>query len=384
MSQLWPRLRVGLLVLFFASAVFAQRDLATLVGTVTDPSGGVVANAKVTITEAGTGQVYTTTTGGTGDFVRPALKPSVYNVTVSAPGFRTSEQKDILLRAGERTGISFVLTIGDVGQTVEVTATAPLLQTESTQVGAAINSRTLTDVPLGGQRNFLYLARLSPGVLPAEPGARDSANGGLSAGGVRGNGQNNFLLNGVDNNVNTIDFLNQTSYAVGPSVEAISEMTVLTNGFNAEYGRAAGAVVNVNLKSGTNQLHGSLFEVLQNRDLNANSWTNNQAGKPRGPFVQNQFGATAGGPIKRNKLFVFGDYQGTRIASSGGIGGLGFSSANATIPTAAMKLGDFSSLLGAGATGTAAAANPISFVKGQIYDPLSTVSPANAPISRTA
>ena len=102
----------------------------------------------------------------------------------------------------------------------------------------------------------------------------------------------------------------------------------MTNGFNAEYGRAAGAVINVNLKSGTNEMHGSLFEILQNRDLNANSWTNNQANKPRGPFIQNQFGATAGGPIIKNKLFIFGDYQGTRIASSGGILGLGF--ANAT------------------------------------------------------
>ena len=171
---------------------------------------------------------------------------------------------------------------------------------------------------LGGQRNFAYLARLSPGVLPAEPGARDAANGGFSANGVRSNGQNNFLLNGVDNNVNTIDFLNQTSYAIGPSVEAIGEMNVMTNGYNAEYGRAAGGVVNVNLKSGTNELHGSLFEILQNKELNANSWENNLAGVPRGPFIQNQFGATAGGPIIKNKLFIFGDYQGTRIASSGG------------------------------------------------------------------
>ena len=321
-------------------------------GTVTDPSGGVVANAKVTITETGTGQVYTLLTSSTGDFVRPALKPSTYSVSVVAPGFRTSEQKDILLKAGERTGVTITLTIGDVGQTVEVTGATPLLQTESTQVGASMNSKTLTDVPLGGQRNFAYLARLSPGVLPAEPGARDSANGGFSAGGVRGNGQNNFLLNGVDNNVNTIDFLNQTSYSVGPSVEAIGEMSVQTNGVNAEYGRAAGAVINVNLKSGTNQLHGSLFEILQNKDLNANSWTNNQAGKPRGPYVQNQFGATAGGPIVKNKLFIFGDYQGTRIASSGGIQGLGFSNSNATVPTPAMKTGDFSSILGAAATGT--------------------------------
>src|SRR5215831_6005368 len=383
MHRLVAGLRVALMCLALASAALAQRDLATLVGTVTDPSGGVVANAKVTITEVGTGQVYTLVTTGTGDFVRPALKPSIYTVTVSAPGFRTAEQKDILLKAGERTGIDIRLVVGDVGQTVEVTGAAELLQTESTQVGASMNSKTLTDVPLGGQRNFAYLARLSPGVLPAEPGARDAANGGFSAGGVRGNGQNNFLLNGVDNNVNTIDFLNQTSYAVGPSVEAISEMSVQTNGFNAEYGRAAGAVINVNLKSGTNELHGSLFEVLQNRELNANSWTNNQANKPRGPYIQNQFGATAGGPIVKNKLFIFGDYQGTRIASSGGIQGLGFSNSTATIPTAAMKQGDFSSILGAGASGTDVNGNAINFVKGMIYDPLSTTGPANAPVSRT-
>ena len=383
MNRYLSGLRAALLALICASAALAQRDLATLVGTVTDPSDAVVANAKVTITEVGTGQVYSVTTGVGGDFVRPALKPSTYSVTVSAPGFKTAEQKDILLKAGERTGITISLTLGDVGQTIEVSSNAQLLQTESTQVGASINDKSLTDLPLGGQRNFAYLARLSPGVLPAEPGARDAANGGFSAGGVRGNGQNNFLLNGVDNNVNTIDFLNQTSYAVGPSVEAISEMSVMTNGFNAEYGRAAGAVVNINLKSGTNQLHGSLFELLQNKVLNANSWTNNQANKPRGPFIQNQFGVTGGGPIKKNKLFIFGDYQGTRIASSGGIQGLGFLNTTATIPTAAMKTGDFSSILGAGATGSDANGNPISFIKGQIYDPLSTTGPATAPLSRT-
>ncbi len=383
MNRFHRGLRIALFALTCASAVFAQRDLSTMVGTVTDPSNAVVAGAKVTITETGTGLVYNLTTGTSGDFVRPALKPSTYSVSVAAPGFKTAEQKDILLKAGERTGVNITLTIGDAGQTIEVAGTAELLQTESTQVGAAIGEKSLTDLPLGGQRNFAYLARLSPGVLPAEPGARDSANGGFSAGGVRGNGNNNFLLNGVDNNVNTIDFLNQTSYAVGPSVEAISEMSVQTNGFTAEYGRAAGAVINVNIKSGNNSLHGSLFEILQNKDLNANSWTNNQAGKPLGPFNQNQFGATAGGPIKKNKLFIFGDYQGTRIASSGGLLGLGFANATATVPTTAMKNGDFSSLFGATATGTDINKAPISFLKGQLYDPLTTVGPANAPVSRT-
>ncbi len=374
--------RLLLCLVLAGVCAYAQRDLGTLVGTVTDSSGGVVPNAVVKITETATGLVYETVTNGSGEFVRPALKPSTYNVSVTAPGFKKAEQRNILLTAGERTGVTITLAVGDVGQTVEVTAASPILQTENTQVGANLNTKAMTDIPLGGQRNFAYLARLSPAVVPAEPGARDSANGGFSANGVRSNGQNNFLLNGVDNNINTIDFLNQTAYAIGPSVEAIGEMNILTNGYNAEYGRAAGGVVNVNLKSGTNQLHGSLFEILQNKALDANRWENNVAGVPRGPFAQNQFGATAGGPIVRNKLFIFGDYQGTRIATSGGaVQNLGYSGFT-TIPTAAMKQGDFSSLLGPQIgtdPATGAAIN-----QGAVYDPQSTKYDASGvPISRT-
>jgi Carboxypeptidase regulatory-like domain len=387
MFRYFTGLRIALLALFCACAVFAQRDLSTLAGTITDTSGGVVANAKVTITEVSTGEAYTITTNGLGEFVRPALKASTYTVSVTAPGFKTSEQKDVLLTPGERTGVTIVLTVGDISQTVEVAAAAPQLQTESTQVGAQLDSKTVTDVPLGGTRNLTYLARLSPGVVPAEPGARDAANGGFSANGVRSNGQNNFLLNGVDNNINTIDFLNQTSYAIGPAIDAVSEISIQTNGYNAEYGRAAGGVINVTLKSGTNGFHGSLFEYLQNRDLDANTWTNNRAGALRGPFRQNQFGATGGGPIRKNKLFIFGDYQGTRIADSGGsVTNLGYSGYT-TVPTAAMKAGNFSSLLGANYTGTDVNGNPISIQKGAIYDPLSTVYQTTngfqIPVSRT-
>src|SRR5438445_5667570 len=132
---------------------------------------------------------------------------------------------------------------------------------------------------------------MAPGVLPAENGARDALGGGFSANGVRSNGQNNFLLNGVDNNVNVIDFINQTSYVIGPSVEAIGEMRVLTNGYNAEYGRGAGGVVNVTIKSGTNSIHGTLFEFLQNDKLDANQWEYNNAGKSSGPVKQHQYGA---------------------------------------------------------------------------------------------
>lgn len=278
-------------------------------------------------------------------------------------------QKNVVVAGGDRVGVSITLPIGDVTQSVEVSAEAPLLQTESPQLGANLAEKSISELPLGGQRVFTFLARLSPGVIPAEPGARDAVGGGFSANGVRSNGQNNFLLNGVDNNVNVIDFLNQTAFVVGPSVEAIGEMQVLTNGYNAEYGRGAGGVLNVNLKSGTNEVHGVLWEILQNDKLDANRWEFNKAGKNRGPFKQNQFGGAVGGPIVKNRLFIFGDYQGTRIALTGGsIQNLGYGGFY-TIPTQAMAHGDFSSLLGP-VVGTDALGNSIA--QNAIYDPSST------------
>jgi hypothetical protein len=348
------------LSLFACLSIFGQRDLGTITGTVTDPQGAAIPGAKITITEDATGLVYNVEASAAGDFVRPALKPGTYTVTAEAPGFRRVAQKNVVISGGDRVGVPLSLPVGDVTQSIEVSASAPLLQTESTTLGQDLNSRSVSQLPLGGQRTFTFLARLSPGVVPAEPGARDAVGGGFSANGVRSNGQNNFLLNGVDNNVNVIDFLNQTAFVIGPSVEAIGEMRVLTNGYNAEYGRGAGGVINVNLKSGTNEVHGALFEILQNDQLNANRWEQNKAGKDRGPFRQNQFGAAVGAPIVKNRLFIFGDYQGTRIASSGGF---------YTIPTQAMAHGDFSSLLG-GQVGTDALGRPI--LQGAIYDPKST------------
>jgi hypothetical protein len=351
--------------LVFTTIAFAQRDMGTITGTITDAQGGVVPNAKITITEVATGLKYDVTSGTDGLYIRPALKPGTYTVAGEAKGFRRVEQQNVVLVGGDRVGVNLTLAVGDVTQAVEVTTDAALLQTESTTLGGNVTAQGMSDLPLGGTRTFSFLARLSPGVLVNEQGARDSVGGGFSANGVRSNGQNNFLLNGVDNNVNVIDFLNQTSFVVGPSVEAIGEMQVLTNGYNAEYGRGAGGVVSVSIKSGTNQLHGTLFEILQNADLNANRWENNGAGQKKGPFRQNQFGAAIGGPIIKNRTFVFGDYQGTRIASSGGtIQNLGYGGFY-TVPTAAMKAGNFQSLLGA-------AVAPGGPAQGTIYDPKST------------
>ncbi len=374
-----PATGVKLLLAFALLAVyaFAQRDLGTITGTVTDPKGGVIIGAKITITENATGLTYETTTGSTGDYVRPALKSGTYTVTAEAPGFRRAAQQNVVLVGGDRVGVPFTLSVGNVTETVEVSAQAPLLQTESTTLGANLGSKSVSELPLGGQRVFTYLARLSPGVLTAEPGARDAVGGGFSANGVRSNGQNNFLLNGVDNNVNVIDFLNQTAFVVGPSVEAIGEMSVLTNGYSAEYGRGAGGVLNVNLKSGTNELHGVVYDILQNDKLNANRWESNKAGRAKGPFRQNQFGVAMGGPLIKNRLFMFGDYQGTRIASSGGsIQNLGYGGFY-TIPTQAMVNGDFSSLLGAKVATSAA-----DVLTGQIFDPKSNAT-VNGVLTRT-
>ena len=369
-----PRLRsivpVLLLVLFACSLAFAQRDLGTITGTITDPQGAAVPNATITIVEDATGVSYEATSGATGEYSRPLLPAGTYTVTVTAQGFQKAQQKGVQVTAGDRIGVNIALVVGETSQTMEVTAAAPLLQTESAQQGANLNSQEMSDLPLGGQRTFTYLARLSPGVLTAEPGARDSLGGGFSANGVRSTGENNFLLNGVDNNVNVIDFINQTSFVIGPSVEAIGEMQIRTNGYNAEYGRAAGGVVDVQLKSGTNQIHGTLFEILQNTDLDANRWENNLAGVPRPPLKQNQFGAAVGGPIIKNKLFIFGDYQGTRINTSGGvISNLGYGGFY-TIPTADMKGGNFSELLGPTITSSAAG---VQTLQGAIYDPTTTV-----------
>jgi hypothetical protein len=352
----------------FSSVAFGQRDLGTVTGIVTDASGAAVPNATVTIVEDATGVSRTTQTNDSGNYSMPTLKPGTYTITVESTGFQKAQQKNVVVNPGQPTGVDISLQVGNASQTVEVQAAAPLLQTESPEIGANLNTAQVTQLPLGGQRTFTFLARLSPGVVPAENGARDAAGGGFSAGGVRSTGENNFLLNGVDNNVNVIDFINQTAFVIGPSVEAIGNMQIITNGASAEYGRAAGGVMEVSIKSGTNEVHGTLFEIFQNTVLNANRWENNLTGKDRPPFKQNQFGGAIGFPIIKNKLFMFGDYQGTRIATAGGtITNLGYAGFY-TIPTPAMVNGDFSNLLGA-SVGTINGRNVLA---NQIFDPTTT------------
>ncbi|MGI8959118.1 MAG: carboxypeptidase regulatory-like domain-containing protein [Bryobacteraceae bacterium] len=353
-----------------STIALAQRDLGTVTGTVSDAQGAAVPNAKVTISDETTGVSIPTQTNDSGIYTLPTLRPGTYDVTVEASGFQKAQQKGIVVNPGAPTAVNITMQVGNVNQTVEVTAAAPLLQTQSPAMGTNLNASQISDLPLGGQRTFTFLARMTPGVVPAESGARGAAGGDFSAGGVRSTGENNFLLNGIDNNVNVIDFINQTSFVIGPSVDAIGNMQIITTGASAEYGRAAGGVMDINIKSGTNQVHGVLFEILQNTVLDANRWENNLAGTARNPFKQNQFGGAVGFPIIKNKLFMFGDYQGTRIRTAGGaipnLGTGGFF----TIPTPAMVHGDFSQLLGS-SIGTDPATGQ-NILQNEIFDPRTT------------
>ena len=216
-----------------ASVAFGQRDLGTITGTVTDPQGAAVPNAKITITEDATGVASSAQSNESGAYTRPLLRPGTYTIAVEATGFQKAQQKGVVVLQGEPVAVNITMTVGNINQTVEVTAAAPLLQTESPTLGANLNTEQVTDLPLGGQRTFTFLARLSPGVVVAEQGARDATGGGFSANGVRSTGENNFLLNGIDNNVNVIDFINQTSFVIGPSVEAIGNLQVITTGNSA-------------------------------------------------------------------------------------------------------------------------------------------------------
>ena len=251
--------------------------MGTLLGVVTDPSGAAIPGATITIVEEATGVTDVVESDAAGNYIRPLMKPGTYSISAEVTGFKKSVQAGVVLQSQARVQANFVLEIGEVTETIEVSATPPALQTETTQMGGTLENRQTSELPLGGQRRFAFLARTVPAVVPAENGARDAAGGGFSANGVRSNGQNNFLLNGVDNNVNVIDFINQTAYVDRSRRSRRSaRCRCLTNGYNAEYGRAAGGVVNVTIKSGSNDVHGTAFWFIQDDSLNANTWEANR------------------------------------------------------------------------------------------------------------
>ena len=340
-------LRVGLsvvaLLLAMMATGFAQTYTATVTGTVTDQQGAAVANAKVTAANQGTRLDYTATTSDSGVYTIPFLPVGVYVITVEAAGFKKVVSNEVKLEVNQTARINLSLTVGGVSDTVNVTDVAPVLQTESVTVGGVITSQTATNLPLNG-RNFQQLTLLMPGVVTPNPGAFTGA--GMGAQGrpyVNGNREqgNAFLLDGVSVD-ETID--NRIGYK--PSVDALAEFRVETSNSSSEFGNVTGATVNATLKSGTNQYHGNVFEFLRNDKFDANSWANNRAsapdatgkivGAPKQKLRRNVFGGTIGGPIIKEKLFFFGDYQGTEERTGGGT--------LRTVPLAAWRTGNLSDI----------------------------------------
>jgi hypothetical protein len=309
----------------------AQSTSGTIVGTVTDPTGAVVAGANVTVTNQGTGIALKTTTDSTGNYVLTPVAVGTYSVTVESAGFKKSVSSNITVNVQDRVRVDAALQVGEIVDTVEVAASAPLLQTDTSYLGQVVESQRIVDLPLNG-RYFSRLAILTAGTAPTPAGARDEKTGGFSSNGVRPY-QNNYLLDGVDNNSMSEDMVNQASYVVGPPPDAIAEFKVQTNSMSAEFGRSGGAVLNVTIKSGTNALHGTVYEFLRNSALDAKNFFDSPS-DPIPPFKLNQFGFSTGGPVVKNRTFFFFDYQGTRQRT----GHTFF----ATLPPPAWRNGDFS------------------------------------------
>ena len=302
----------------------AQVDTGTIVGTVTDPSGAVVSGAKVTLTNLGTNAALSTTTGGDGSYTFTPVRVGNYKIDVSAPGFQTSSERNIVVDVSSHVQVNVALKPGSVTEVVEVTSSAPVLETQNAAVGQVVDRRNVDSLPLNG-RNFTFLAQLAAGVNTPQADTRgNAASGAFAANGLRP-AQNNYLLDGIDNNSDTVDFLNGTNFVVLPPVDAIQEFRVQTSDFSAEYGRSGAAVLNATIKSGTNSLHGTIWEFLRNDKLDAADYFERTCGSTgpctthKGELRQNQFGFSAGGPVVipkvfngRDKVFFFADYEGLR------------------------------------------------------------------------
>lgn len=338
---------VGMLALLpFCKRASAQLDQGTITGVIEDSSGAAIPNAQITLTDNDTGLVLKTTSDGSGIYNFSPIKIGNYTITASDPGFKTTSQPHVHLDAGQRQNVVLTLSPGEASETVTVSTAPPLLQTQTASVNQVLTTSTINTTALNG-RNWVYIAQLTSGVDPAT-GSRGAGEGDFEANG-QGAGQNNFIIDGVDNNTTATDFLNGASYVVRPPPDALAEFTILTNDYSAEYGHSAGAVVNASIKSGTNSIHGDVWEYFRNNVLDARDFDSLTIPKYR----ENQFGGTLGLPILRNKLFFFGDVEANRIV---------FGETNTeTVPSALMRQGNFSELLNPALSGFA---QPV-----QLYQP---------------
>lgn len=378
-------LRPVLLLVFIAALtagrVMAQSINASLTGRIMDPGNVAIVDAEISVINTQTKVRYTGRTNVDGIYLVSDIQPGIYLVQVSKPGFKVVLKPDVVLHVEGVVALNFTLTFGSVSESITVMGGAPPVNTESSSMGTVIEGRQVTELPLNG-RNFTQLALLTPGVTRGAYG--DNASGGgsgtntetfrnsetgsaaLSVSGLRPQA-NNFVLDGLDNNeslVNTIAFF--------PPAEAIQEFRVSTSVAPAQFGRAGGAIVETSMRSGTNDMHGSVFEFLRNSALDANDayfgTPDPLTGRvPKLPFRRNQFGATLGLPIVKDRLFLFADYQGLRSERSR-------EPEFVTVPMQRMRQGDFSELLGTGLTSVPNASLTgcagVAATNGAIYDPL--------------
>lgn len=313
-----------LLMALCSSLAIAQGFRATIVGRVTDKTGAVIPGAKVKVVNVGTRETREISSDSTGDYAVPQLPPGEYTVTVEAAGFSTHVQR-VVLETGQQARLDVVLSLGTVSETVEAETVAPLVSSENASMGNVVDQKKIEELPLNG-RNYLQLAQLQPNVFAPAQGSTVGFRGGFN---VAGNSEvaNNYLMDGIDNNDETT---NQP--LAQPILDAVQEFKVLTGTYSAEYGRQGGGQIIVNTRSGTNEFHGSIYEFHRNSVLDASNFF-----APKKPsFKRNQFGAVIGGPIRREKTFFFAGYEGQRRGAQ--------EASQATVPLAAFKRGDFSSV----------------------------------------
>lgn len=327
---------IALSVCFGAVSAFAQT--AQITGRVIDSTGAVMPGTSITVKNVATGVDRKVTTNENGYYTVPLLLPGQYRVTVEQKGFKPIVRSGVVLEVDQRAELNFTMEVGGVAEQIEVTAATAQLNTVEASQGQVIENRRIVELPLNG-RNYDDLALLSAGTVQPLNGARME---GFSSGGMRDT-QNNFILDGLDNNPVELAGAQRRSEMVQPSIDAIQEFKVQTNAYAAEYGRAMGSVVNVTTKSGTNDVHGSAFEFLRNEKLDAKNYFD-PANKPKPPFKRNQYGFAVGGPVYipkifdgRNRAFFFADYEGTKIRVS--------NTNSSTLPTMLMRTGNFSELL---------------------------------------
>ncbi len=360
-----------------APAVFGQDVSAKITGTVTDASGAVISGATVTARESSRGTVYPTQTNAAGIYYLSPLPIGDYVLKVSAPGFSSVEHPSFSLAMDQTARIDITMPVGQASQTVEVSAAPPLLQTDQTFLGTVLDARANVTLPLA-TRNYNQLTLLSPGAVSLNPGAFTGSQASFQVGRpyINGNREqtNNYILDGMDNNQ-----IDNNDVAFAPSVDAIQEFNLISQNAPASYGNYLGGIISVTIKSGSNNFHGDVFEFIRNNALNANTWANGLTkGEPYIPGVNNpdgtglkpilrwnEFGGSVGGPIIKNKLFFFADYQGSRYDQPA-------TSVPYTVFTTAERAGNFSSVCTAGFDAQGLCLN----ITQQLYNPYSASTPA--------